>query len=226
MDRVYIISNYDYDPSEVIECLNNDYILCQQGDDSKVPEKLKSKDNYKKTKHTGHNISDYLQYIIENYENLPDEVGFIKGNIFPRHIEKEVFKSRINEKAFVPLYSDSNTYRAQYTKRRRIFNEFVAQQVAPGIYLEIANDWYVSSRPKGKYYPTLESLFFRITNRELPKYITMVPGACMVVSKEKILKWDKEFYKELYEIVSYEFFPVEAYHVERCMLYIFNYLKN
>lgn len=226
MKRIYIISNYDYDPTEVIESLNDDYILCQQSDDSKVPKKLKMLSNYKITKHTGHNISDYLEYIIENYDNLPDEVAFIKGNIFPRHMEKNVFLSRIKENGFIPLYSDENTYKAQFGKRKRIFNQFIAQQIAPGIYLEIANDWYVDSKPKGTYYPTLESLFKRITNRELPKYITFTPGACMIMPKERILRFNKEFYEEMYTIVSYDFFPVEAYHVERCMLYIFWYLKN
>ena len=224
MERIYIISNYNCDPSEVIETLNSNYILCQQGDSSKVPEKLRLTDKYIDTKHTGHNISDYLQYIIENYDNLPDEVGFIKGNIFPRHIEKKVFLSRIIEKGFVPLYSDENTYRSQI--QGRFIKELVAQQIAPGLYLEIANDWYIKSKSKGKYYPTIESLFKKITNRELPKYIIMVPGACMIVPKEKILRWKKEFYEELYEIVIYRFLPVEAYHLERCILYLFYYLKD
>jgi len=153
MSRTYIISNYDYDPSDVIETLNDDYLLFQQGDASKVPNKLKKIDNYKITKHTGHNISDYLQYIIENYDKLPDEVGFIKGNIFPTHIEEEVFKSRIVKKGFVPLYSDENTYKQQL--QGRIFKELCTQQIAPGVYLEIANGWYTNVKPEGMYYPTL-----------------------------------------------------------------------
>lgn len=226
MSRIYIVSNYNYDPTEVIESLNDDYILCQQGDDSKVPNAFKNQLNFKMTKHTGHNLSDYLQYIIENYDNLPDEVGFIKGNIFPRHIEKDLFLSRIKQSGFVPLYSDLATYKPQYGKRKRIFNFFVAQQIAPGIYLEITNDWYISSRQKGKYYPTLQALFSKITNRILPQYIPFVPGACMIVQRKNILRYDVEFYKELYESVTYDFFPVEAYHAERCMLYLFYYLKE
>lgn len=226
MSRLYIISNYDYDPSDVIESLDDQYILCQQGDDSKVPDKYKKSTNYVPSIHTGHNISDYLQYIIDNYDNLPDEVGFIKGNIFPRHIEKEVFISRIKEKGFVPLYSDEKTYKRQYGRKHRVFKELVAQQIAPGFYLEIANDWYIGTRPTGKYYPTLSSLYTEITNRELPMYLTIIPGACMVVTKEKILRWKKDFYVDLYEAVTYDFFPVEAFHVERCMPYIFNYLQK
>lgn len=193
---------------------------------AKVPKKFKMLSNYKITKHTGHNISDYLGYIIENYDNLPDEVAFIKGNIFPRHMEKNVFLSRIKENGFVPLYSDENTYKAQFGKRKRIFNQFIAQQIAPGIYLEIANNWYINSRKKGKYFPTLETLYFEITGRLLPEYITMIPGACMIVPKENIIRREKGFYEKLYRSVTYDFFPVEAYHVERCMMYIFYYLKN
>lgn len=224
MSKVYIVSNFDYDPSEVISSLNADYILCNQGDDSKIPEKLKELKNYRQTKHTGHNISDYLQYIIENYHDLPDEIGFIKGNIFPRHIEKDIFLSRIKESGFIPLYSDDSTYNEQY--HGFFVKKFTAQQIAPGIYLETANEWYLEAKQKGKYFPTLESLFIRLFNRKPPQYITFTPGACMIVSKDKILRWSKELYQELYKIVSYDFFPVEAYHVERCMLYIFEYHKN
>lgn len=226
MNRIYIISNYNYDPTEVIESLDADYILYQQGDDSKVPDKFKKLPNYKIAKHTGHNISDYLEYIISNYDNLPEEVGFIKGNIFPRHMQKDIFESRIKERGFVPLYSDENTYKPQFGKRKRIIKEFVAQQIAPGIYLEIANDWYISSRQRGKHYPTLDSLFYKITNRKLPEYISFAPGACMIVEKEKILRFNLDLYKELYEAVTYNFFPVEAYHLERCMFYLFSYLRD
>jgi hypothetical protein len=224
MDRVYVISNYDYDPSDVISSLNGNYILYQQGDDTKVPKKIKKLDNFRISPHTGHNISDYLSYIIDNYDNLPKEIGFIKGSIYPRHITKELFESRINETGFIPLYSDENTYKTNI--QGRICKKLIAQQISPGLYMEIANDWYVSSSEKGRYYPTLESLFYKITGRDLPMYITMVPGACMVVERNKVLKWDKIFYEELYKSITYRYFPVEAYHMERCMCYIFNYLKK
>ena len=50
MKRIYIISNYDYDPSEVIESLDSEYILCQQGSEEKTPIKYQELKNYKHLK--------------------------------------------------------------------------------------------------------------------------------------------------------------------------------
>lgn len=199
----------------MLERLDSPFVLFQQGDTTKVPHKLRG-DELCQSVHTGHNLSDYLQFIIENYQSLPEEIGFIKGNVFPRHIEESVFIERIQMKGFIPLYSDSKTYRERRSRLR-----FAAQQIAPGYYLEVANDWYVSKRPRGSYFPTLRSMFERLMSQPLPKYILFVPGACMVVPKDNILRRSVRVYKELYEAVSYDFFPVEAWHLERCLLYLF-----
>ena len=34
----------------------------------------------------GYNINEYLSYIIANYDNLPNNILFIKGNLIERHI--------------------------------------------------------------------------------------------------------------------------------------------
>lgn len=202
----------------VIGRLNGPYVLCQQGDATKVPPELKG-DCFRPTVNTGHNLSDYLKFIIDNYENLPEELGFIKGNVFPRHIEESIFIERIKSRGFIPLYGERKTYIEQ---RHRLFRFlFVGQQIAPGYYLEITNDWYISKKKPGRYFPTLRSMFEKFIKQPLPKYILFVPGACMVVPRDNILRWPLDVYKELHESVTYEFFPVEAYHLERCMLYFF-----
>lgn len=218
-DRKWIISNYDYNPLPVIQKIGEDYCVYQQGNDDKLPQEI-PKHKILHTKHSGHNLSDYLKFIIDNYQHLPDELGFIKGNIFPRHIVESVFVERIiNSNGFIPLYSDPKTFAPTY--HRFWFRKLVAQQVAPGFYLEITNNWYVKTRDKGKYYPKLEDLYFFITKRQVPNYIVFVPGACMIVPRDNILRWPLEVYEELYQAVTYSFFPVEAYHLERCMLYLF-----
>lgn len=221
----WVISNFKQDPTDIIDVIKStgEYVVFDQGDGVLVPEKVINSGFYSKSKHTGHNISDYLRYIIDNYENLPERVGFIKGNIFPRHISKENFTARIKEPGFVPLYHEDSTVKPKY---HRFFKwRLVAQHVAPGYYMEIANDWYCKNN-KSKFYPYLECFLKEFIDIEKPKYITFVPGACMIVPKESILRWSVGFYEKLYQIVSYKFFPVEAYHVERSMLYIFNYPRK
>lgn len=220
-NRLWIVSTYNQDPSEIIDCLHSPFLICNQGEESWVPQEYRTGSLFKQTLHSGHNISDYLEYIIENYHNLPESIGMIKGNIFPRHISQSEFLKRRKMEGFVPLYSDENTFLPQYHRLRR--TQLVAQQIAPGYYLEVANNWYCKQRPTGQKFPKLEDMFKRFFKRPPPKYIPFVPGACMIVPSYKIKRWSVDIYKELYEAVTYELFPVEAFHMERSMLYFFDF---
>jgi hypothetical protein len=223
-DIFWVISNYRQDPSEVIESLRGEYHIFDQGLGAAIPLELIESGRVSTALHSGHNLSDYLKYIIDNYNYLPNRIGFIKGNVFPRHIPKEIFIERKQNAGFVPLYGDKKTYVPQFRVPLRI--SYVAQQIAPGYYLEIANSWYAKRRNKGRFYPKLNDLFQALFNRRAPRYIAFVPGACMIVPKENITRWPLVVYEHLYEIVTYELFPVEAFHLERVMLYLFQFPKT
>ena len=221
IDRLWIVSNYNQDPSSVIARLDAPYLICNQGDLVHVPKKYRNDSCFKQGKHSGHNISDYLEYIINNYCNLPDSLGLAKGNIFPRHISENTFIKRQALSGFVPLYSDTTTYRRQ--NHRVLPFQLVTQQVAPGYLLEISNNWYIKHRKLGKHFPRLNDLFIHFFKRDPPRYIPFVPGGCMIVPASNIQRWPIETYQKLHEAVTYEFFPVEAFHVERSMLYFFSF---
>ena len=51
----------------------------------------------------GYNINEYLSYIISNYDNLPNNILFIKGNLIERHISPEFFKRIMNNKYFTSI---------------------------------------------------------------------------------------------------------------------------
>ena len=223
-NHLWIISNYNQDPSDVIhELVEGQFLIFNQGKKSFIPEKYRNDEFYRESLHSGHNISDYLKYIIDNYHNLPNSLGFIKGNLFPRHISKEIFLKRKKLKGFVPLYSDVETFSPNYIRFLKTDLMLMAQQVAPGYYLEKTSNWYCKTKNKGEYFPKLEDFFHHFFNRPLPRYIPFVPGACMIVPKCNIIRWPLSLYKEIYKAVTYSFFPVESYHAERCMLYLFDF---
>lgn len=211
-----VISNYNSNPLPLINLIDGDYLLFDQSDQFTLPEKLIKSTKYKKTLHSGHNLSDYFEYLIENYSQLPERVVFLKGNMIGRHISKKDFLNRIQLPGCASLYSDENTF----NPKKQLFR-FIAQQIAPGVYLEKNNNWYCKSRNKGKYYPTLNDLFKNLFSYPAPRYIPFIPGGCLITTRDKILQWSKDTYKHLYEITTYEFFPVEAYHAERIMMYLF-----
>ena len=217
----WVISNYNCDVSSLIPILKEDYFIFDQ---SKNPDNYLIDQPYRKTLHSGHNISDYLLYIIENYINLPERVGFIKGNIIPRHITYELMQERIKGAGFIPLYGDKETYKPKWSLIP--YPRLVAQQISPGIYQEISNNWYVKHRPQGRVFTVVGELFQYLFGRDAPKYILFTPGACMMVPRDKILRWELSVYEKLYESVTYDYFPVEAFHVERMMLYLFYFEKT
>jgi hypothetical protein len=48
-----------------------------------------------------------------------------------------------------------------------------------------------------------------------PEYIIFSPGCCTILSKNNILINTKEMYINLKKLVSYKYFPAEAYIIER-----------
>lgn len=227
-DRHYVVSSFqklDTTHWKTLISYLKSYNIYHQGDKNNLPQNISFK-NITYTKRSGHNISDYLRFIIKNYPYFSEEVGFIKSNVFPRHIDLLTFKKRIKNKAFVPLYSEKETFKV----KKNFFGNFIFQQIAPGICLEVTNNWYIRNRSKGKFYPKLENLYKLIVkNGILPKYIPMVPGANMIIQSNKILSRSKSFYEDLLKKCTYQNppspMPVEAWHLERMMLYLFYFEK-
>lgn len=109
-DIFWVISNYRQDPSAVIEALCGEYQISNQSKSDCIPPEFINDGRLVDTLHSGHNLSDYLQYIIENYDRLPCRIGFVKGNLFPRHISKEIFLERKKCSGFVSLYGDEKIF--------------------------------------------------------------------------------------------------------------------
>lgn len=209
-DTFFIISNYNTDPERYLHYCE-DYHIYDQSPDVDIREKLKNK--YTKisfVENTGHNISDYFRFFIDNYECLPQHMLLAKGNMIGRHVTQEYFDRVYNNKCYTCLYDD----------RGWVDKQGVAYQLYDGAFLEINNAWYASAKPH-KYFATYnELLTFVFKDPIIPHWLLFSPGACYIVSREQALKYPKEFYENLKHLVSYTYFPSEAYHVER-MLNVF-----
>lgn len=217
-DTYFVISNFNTIPEQYLEYCNN-YIIYDQSTDKNIVDQLKSSNwNITFVEHTGHNISDYFRFIIEHYDNLPDNTMFLKGNIIGRHLNKEYFDKVYNNKYFTPLYNDP------------LFKDSVwnCNVLYEGVFLELNTNWYVDSKPYNYFRTYNELLKFIFVDPIIPKWLIFSPGACFIIPKVHILKYPKRFYQNLYHIVTYRFFPIEAYHVERMMHVIFNgnYILN
>ncbi|MDA9272967.1 DUF3431 domain-containing protein [Flavobacteriaceae bacterium] len=218
-DTFFLISNYNTDPSYLLKYCE-DYIIYDQSDKSFF-DIGKTKLKFVKSQHTGHNISDYFQFFIDNYDNLPDQIALLKGNIIGRHISLEYFERVYQNKYFTYLYNDINI--ATNGKSYFLLTE--------SKFVELNNSWYARYHPSRYFSNYNDLLKFIYKKPVISKYNLFSPGACYILSKKQITNNSKEFYINLLSILNYTLdpkFPSEAHQIERMLPIIFSssYEKN
>ena len=165
----------------------------------------------KKDLNVGLNMHDYMSYIVDNYNNLPDVMLFGKTNMFSRHITKEEFEKVKDNKTFTPLLTQNH--------RTYSDNDGVVCYYENGLYWERNDLWFLREHPT-KNNVTRNELIELLNLKG--KYNGFAPGACYIVPKENILKHNKEIYEKLRDYVSWTQLPGEAYLIERGL---FNFWK-
>lgn len=206
-DNFFVISNHNYDPRHLLEYCQ-DYIIYDQSGKQEYKEMLVGT-KVVHARHSGHNISDYFTFFIEHYGDLPKTIALIKGNIFPRHMSKEFFERTYTNKYYTFLF-ERPEYR-QSNKRAYFLS-------SENQYLEFNNSWFIKEHPHWYFQSFNELLSFVYKNPVLPRYNLFSPGACYILCKAQVLKNSKEFYKNIYKIISYTNpvnpFPSEAHQIE------------
>lgn len=194
-----MVSNYNADISWILDYTNN-YIIYDRSD---TDEWIKQFDSKKviKSPNIGWDIYDKLTYIIDNYNNLPNVIILVKGNIF-KYISKEEFDEDCNNEKFTPLLTKHHQ-----TKMPICFYS------EDGLYNEINNSWYLHKFPT-KYFNSYNQ-FIENFNLKKQDYIKFAPGSNYIVTKNDIQKHPKSFYEKLRCCVDYSTLPGEAQIIER-----------
>jgi len=214
----FIISNFNTDPELYLDYCN-DYIIYDQ---SKLePIKTILKEKYQKisfVQNTGHNLSDYFRFFSENWDNLPATMLLAKGNMIGRHVTLEFFERVVGNRVLTHLYND------------RTYKEIpgVAYQLCEGHFLELNTSWYTKMKPY-RYFGTFNSMLrFIFKDPICPTWVCFSPGACFIVPKRHVVHYPRAFWLNLESIVSYIYFPAEAYIIERMLPIIFSntYILN
>lgn len=139
----------------------------------------------------------YYKYICDNYENLADHTIFLQGRPFD-HSPNII----------------SNLIKHVRNKDLNIDFEFLSEQIInSSLNLECVGNWQCKNIHK-----TWERVFG--TNVENHECI-FGAGAQFIVSKNKILKNTKDFYKNIVKILEYDINPLEGYDIEIIHKYIF-----
>ncbi|MBQ8032036.1 MAG: DUF3431 domain-containing protein, partial [Butyrivibrio sp.] len=140
-DTFFLIHNYNTVPKELIE-LCSDYLIIDCSDDGKTKEELKAC-GYKfvDTENTGHNLTSYFHYFIDHYDELPEWIALLKGNIIGRHVSREYFERVYDNKWFTFLYQDQKMWE-RYKKGGD--EGSIASLLSEGGYIEHNNSWYMN----------------------------------------------------------------------------------
>jgi hypothetical protein len=200
-----VVTNYNNDVSWIPEFTDN-YLVYTKTGSSPLPYTL-DRQKIKEISNIGYNIYDYLSFIIDNYNHLPDCTIFTKGNVFPRHISKSYFERVMNNGFFTPI----EDYHRHQEKWPTCFH------ASDGGFCEINNSWYLQYFETKYFHNYNDFLVFCFKDPVIPRYIRFAPGANYVVPKENILKLPKIFYENLRMFVAHCQLPGEAHIVERSL---------
>lgn len=211
-DNFFVISNYNVDPENLTKYAN-DYLVYDQSDEPEVVERNKAKKDSRIVSHpnTGHNHIVFFKYIIDNYDNLPERVAFLKGNIIGRHLTQEFWDQNYNNTFYTFLWQDPG-----FSDKPGI-----AYSLSGGQLIERNNNWFITKSTHRYFTEVNQLISFFYECSVFPEYNLFAPGGCYIVERERILRNPKSFYLGLNKIMDYKFFPSEVWIVERLMHFIF-----
>ena len=205
-EAFFVVSNWNNDLSWITD-YTQDYLIYDKS--GKLPEN----DKIIKLNNVGFNIYDIFDFIINNYDDLPEIVAFLQGHPFD-HCKRETFDKLIYNTKFTALEDYSHVSESHAHKK-----------TPQGKYLEINTSWYlVLPKPYKRRYFTSYNQFldYMFVNPEFPQWIRFAPGAQYVIPKTNILKYSPMFYAKLRSFVAYDSHPMEAHLIERAMHTIFS----
>lgn len=143
---------------------------------------------------------DKLDYLVENYENLPEVFLWSKSNLF-KFITPEEFDLVKDNQEFTPLL----------TKHHKVYEPICRYE--NGWYLERNDSWYLGS-VSAKYVRSFGewATIFSLPN---PDYIPFAPGGSYILTRERVHRHPVELYKAMRDMLPWSVKPGEAQLCER-----------
>ena len=210
-----IITDYNVLPTKIEESwivdFTDNFLIYDRGHRYQESEKIKHQKN------VGANIYDIFDFITNNYENLPEIMIFCKGNVMPRHCGIRKFIEISNNTVFTPIENYIRETPSFYDGTYSYVDENDGYHEC---YMEVNNT--VAGRHKSRTFFTYQSLLDEIfENGSHGYYLRFAPGGNYLITKNDALKYNKNFYETMRELVSWDVQPGEAYLLERMMFTLF-----
>jgi len=209
MSYKIIVARYN----ENIDWLNEEFSNCiiyNKGD----PLKPLNLSNEIMLNNVGRESETYLNYIITNYNNLPDVIVFTQARISDHRGKDDVeYLLKLKDQAFeygksIPPITHFSNHKNLYCWDREwnVHNERY----------ELHNNYKNNERI------SFYDWFILNINSNYPNPINIYSNGIFAVKRELILKNSIEYYKKLITYVSHNINPAEGHFFERSWYYIFD----
>jgi hypothetical protein len=206
MSYKIVVARYN----EQIEWLNSEIdncIIYNKGDKLHIKNEIML-DN------VGRESETYLQYIINNYDCLPDIVVFTQAKISDHRGKDDVnYLLRLMKEA--QIFGKSLPYHIHHSFAKNNSNWDPEWN-------KFGEAYFLRFNHKDNRIMTFIDWFKENICDEYPNPIHLYNNAIFAVKKELILKHTKEWYQELIKQCNHHINPVEGHFFERSWYYIFN----
>lgn len=159
-----------------------------------------------KTPNLGDVDYDKLGWLIENYHNLPEVFLWSKTNIF-KFTDDINLRRALEKREFTPLTKNHQGYSDQYG---------VVCYMTGDWYYERNDSWYANNPDIANrgVFPSFGNWakHFRLPS---PNYLPFAPGGSYLLTRERVQKYNADFYAEMRDTMNYARRPVEAQYAER-----------
>jgi len=216
----YVVSRYNHDYSWLAE-YTDDVVMY---DRSETPAS-----NSIVVPNIGTDILDKFNFIIDNYDNLPDVAVYTKCNLF-KYMSKLEFDKVKDNKTFTPLLTqghmevlcDAEMCRQQGWEMPKPFSYY-----KDGMYYELNYPAFLKHHPTKDpqwcYADTFRGFpLLKLLGIDKMEYTPFAPGSNYILPKENILKHPKSFYEELRSYLEWDRYPGESMIIERALYTIWS----
>lgn len=191
-NRTLVISRYDEDTNWLTEITSWNVLVFDKG--STTDETF----SCARLPNVGREAETYLNYIVNNYNNLNDYTGFLQGRPFD-HFEGQ--------------HPENIPDVVRYINSINTSQDFIFFGTQPP---------HECDHTGSPHHPGLDlSGYANLIKINIPSIIQFRAGAQFIVSKSRILSKPREFYSNILETVNREISPREAYILERLWQYVF-----
>jgi hypothetical protein len=193
--------------------------------------RFKETNKVKWQKNVGQNIYDIFDFIVSNYDNLPETTIFCRGCIFNKKDDgiirydssgKRISTGNCSEDYFLEICNRKSFTEIQdFTKDSWRFNGVSNKVSDDGGYLELNRNWWVASA-KTRHYNDINKFFSDMyINPPIQEYIRFSPGGNYIIPRKNILRYSVKFYEKIRSILEWDVIIGEAHMIERALHTIF-----